>query len=278
VLTRIDRIQVATPDIAATAARWTELVGAEHHSDDVVAALGARRSRYRFADGWVELLAPDGDGAVAEAIERRGGAHLFAAGAASADVDELVLRFVERGHKVALEGGQALLGEEATGNHGLRLVVSPEATLPAVGAADFLYEVTNLVGDADTVTLEYADAFGLHPTAFVPIESSHYGYGGSLTLFDPERLHRFEVITPHEREKTMGRYFDKFGESLYMCFAESSQLADVRARCEEAGAPHTAVGDHTLFLHPAALGGVMLGLSRPTYAWTWSGHPERVTT
>jgi hypothetical protein len=74
----------------------------------------------------------------------------------------------------------------------------------------------------------------------------------------------------------MGRYFEKFGESLYMCFAESNQLASVAERCREVEAPITEVGKHTLFLHPGALGGVMLGLSRPTYAWTWSGHPERV--
>lgn len=31
-----------------------------------------------------------------------------------------------------------------------------------------------------------------------------------------------------------------------------------------------------LFIHPRALGGVMLGVSRTTHAWTWSGHPDRV--
>jgi hypothetical protein len=276
VLTRIDRIQVVTPEIAPTASQWGRLLGAEHDGDDAVAALGARRSRYRLGDGFIEFLEPDGAGAVADALATRGGAHIFAAGAASADVDELVLRFVERGHKVAVEGGQAFLDADATGGHGLRLVVSPEDDLPAVGAVDFLYEVTNLVGNADAVAAQYADALGLHPTAFVPIESSAYGYGGSLTLFNPDRLHRFEVITPHDRSKTMGRYFEKFGESLYMCFAESSQLTTVAERCREFEAPHTPVGDHTLFVHPAALGGVMLGLSKPTYAWTWSGHPERV--
>ena len=30
------------------------------------------------------------------------------------------------------------------------------------------------------------------------------------------------------------------------------------------------------WVHPPTLGGVMLGLSRPTMAWQWSGHPERV--
>ena len=31
-----------------------------------------------------------------------------------------------------------------------------------------------------------------------------------------------------------------------------------------------------LFLHPGALHGVMLGISRSSFAWTWSGCPERV--
>jgi hypothetical protein len=241
----------------------------------VVGALGARRSRYRLGDGWVEFLAPDGAGPVADALTARGGPHLFAAGAASRDLDELVLRFVERGVKVAVEGGQAFLDADATGGHGLRLVVSPAEDLPAVGAVDFLYEVTNLVGNAGAVAAQYADALALHPTAFVPIDSSHYGYEGSLTLFNAQKLHRFEVITPHDPTKTMGRYFGKFGASLYMCFAESSDMPAVAERCRDAGAPITEVEDHTLFLHPAALGGVMLGLSKPTYAWTWSGHPER---
>jgi hypothetical protein len=61
-----------------------------------------------------------------------------------------------------------------------------------------------------------------------------------------------------------------------MCFAESGDLPAVEARARQLDAPCTPVGDHTLFLHPKALGGVMLGLSRRTYAWTWSGHPERV--
>ena len=30
-------------------------------------------------------------------------------------------------------------------------------------------------------------------------------------------------------------------------------------------------------LHPRALAGSMLGVSRTTYAWTWSGAPERVS-
>jgi hypothetical protein len=39
--------------------------------------------------------------------------------------------------------------------------------------------------------------------------------------------------------------------------------------------PRDGTADN-LFIHPKALGGMMLGVSRATHAWTWSGHPERV--
>jgi hypothetical protein len=125
---------------------------------------------------------------------------------------------------------------------------------------------------------DYVETFGLDATGFVPIESGQYGYKGVLTLFDSthERLHRFEVINPHDTTKTMGRFFTKQGESLYMCFAEAPDIAAVADRAGVLGLPVTAVGDHTVFIHPQTLGGCMLGLSRPGYAWTWSGHPERV--
>jgi len=126
----------------------------------------------------------------------------------------------------------------------------------------------------------YADLFSLDAGAFEPIGSGNYGYEGSLTLFNREALDRFEVITPTDLSKTMGRFFEKIGESLYMGFAEAPDLDALEERFSEIGAPHTPERNreelHTVFLHPPALGGMMLGLSRPSYAWTWSGHPERV--
>jgi hypothetical protein len=69
-----------------------------------------------------------------------------------------------------------------------------------------------------------------------------------------------------------------------MAFAESHALGAIEARARERGVGHTPEpppegregGADTVFLHPDALGGMMLGLSRPTQAWQWSGHPERV--
>jgi hypothetical protein len=82
----------------------------------------------------------------------------------------------------------------------------------------------------------------------------------------------------------MGRFFKRHGETLYMAFAEADGLVDIEEKARALGAKVTAMGGagsanaqspDTLFVHPPALGGMMLGLSRRGYAWTWSGRPER---
>lgn len=284
VFTRVDRVQLAAPSRRDAAAGWVRLLGAEHDRDDRVAVLGALRSTYRLGSGFVEILEPDGAGRVADAVAARG-AHLYAAGVATDDLGAFVARLRPRGADPAVEGAQAFLDLADTGNHGLRLVVSTHRPGPCVGEIDFFYEVTNLVHDAAAVTAQYADRFGLDAAAFVPIASPHYGYAGTLTLFDRDRLDRLEVITPDRPGTTMYRFFERVGESLYMAFAESGRLAAIAERVAEAGAKATlvpaapqaaAAGLDTIFLHPPALGGMMLGLSRRTHAWIWSGHPERV--
>ncbi len=283
-LERIDRVQMVVPDAAAAAEGWTTLLGAEPAAQDKVAGLAARRTSLRLGNGWIELLEPDGAGVVADAVRSRG-PHLFAAGASTRELDALLERIRKHGIDPLVEGGQAFLDAAATGGHGLRVVLSREESLPAVGAVDFFYEVTNLVADASKASAECQELFGLDASAFVPIDSDHYGYDGALTLFHPDALHRFEVITPHAPKNTMGRFFAKQGESLYMAFAESRELGAIEARARECRAGHTpesraeqrkGADPHTLFLHPSALGGMMLGLSGPTVAWRWSGHPERV--
>jgi hypothetical protein len=282
-LKRIDRVQMAVPDRAAVAKRWSELLRAEPAGEDRVTSLGALRTRLRLGSGFVELLEPDGSGRIAEAVAKRG-AHLYAAGAATDDVAALVAHLRSRGIEPAEEGGQVFVDPTTEGEVGFRVVVSPNEELPPVGDVDFFYEATLLVADAEVAAERCSSIFALDPEAFVPIDSKHYGYAGTLTLFDRDQLGRFEVIAPYDPVKTMGRFFSRFGESFYMAFAESSALSTIEARARELGVGHTPEppsegreGDaNTVFLHPAALGGMMLGLSRPTQAWQWSGHPERV--
>jgi hypothetical protein len=282
-LKRIDRLQVAVPDRSVAAESWTRILGAEPAGEDRIACLGASRTRLRLGDGFIELLEPDGAGSLSDAVAKRG-AHLYAAGATTDDLDGLVAHLRSQGLDASLEGGQAFLDPVAAGEVGFRVVLSADEKRDAVGNLDFFYETTLLVSNAPEAAASCARIFALDPDAFIPISSEEYGYDGTLTLFDRDRLGRFEVISPNEPSKTMGRFFGRFGESFYMAFAESHTLTDIETRARELGAGFTLVppeenrtgGADTLFLHASALGGMMLGISRPTQAWQWSGHPERV--
>jgi hypothetical protein len=158
------------------------------------------------------------------------------------------------------------------------VVVSPEEVRSPVGLMRNLYEATHLTEDAQRSTGDIARVFGLDASAFVPIRSEQYGYDGTLTLFNAERLDRVETIHPFDETKTMGRFFKRFGPSLYMCYGETDDLTVLRERVKSM-APQDWTGsdenDDGLFIHPRALGGVMLGVSRTSHAWTWSGYPER---
>ncbi|MEB2286007.1 MAG: hypothetical protein OZ922_15165 [Myxococcales bacterium] len=281
-LSRIDRIQLAVADRHAAALAFTRLLDAAVAGEDAVAPLAARRTTLAVGRAAIELLEPDGAGAVAEHLASAGPG-LFAAGVASPDLEALRRRFIDRRVDFAETADQILLAPAASGGTGLRCVVSAARDLPAApGLVSHLYEVTNLVVDWEAAARDYAELFALDPTGFCPITSEEYGYRGTLTMFAPhERLDRIEVITPFALEKTMGRYMTKRGPCLYMCFAEAPDLAIVRARLEE-HAPHDWTGPaavpapDTLFIHPRALGGLLMGVSRTSVGWTWSGHPERV--
>jgi len=279
-LTHVDRVQVVVADRRATAVGYQRLLGAEIIREDRVRGLAVRRTVLQIGRSEVELLEPEGAGAAAEFLAHTKGG-LFAAGFATADMARLRTHLAARGIDVMEEGGQLFVSPERLGLPGFRAVVSAATDLPAVGALRHLYEATLLVDSFATVVARVATVFGLDEAHFVPIRSAEYGYEGMLTLFHPDRLDRMEIITPNEPAKTMGRLFARRGACWYMCFAEADDLLPIRARLlEHAPTQWTGPRDSptvdTLFIHPPALGGVMLGVSRTTFAWTWSGHPERV--
>ncbi|MEQ8858890.1 MAG: hypothetical protein RIC56_09600 [Pseudomonadales bacterium] len=282
-LQAMDRVVLAAAD-ARCGRVWERLLGAEPAGSSVHPALGARAHRWRLGNGWLEILVPDGDGIVGYALEARG-PHLFAGGFTTADLGAFARHLDDIGIEPLWDGKRLVLDETASGIPGLRLLVDAHRPQPAVGLIDRFYELTDLVADADRETARAAEVLGLDAAAFEPIASDTYGYRGSLTLFDPARLDRLEIITPESPGTTMRRFFDRNGSGLYMAFAETGNLVEIERRARGSGLGHTSdpapgqrdsLGPHTVFLHPKTLGGMMLGLSRRSYAWTWSGHPERV--
>lgn len=283
-LLEIDRVQLATPDAKAAARLWVERVGAEQVARDRVRALDAKRITLRAGSSDIELLEPDGEGLVGDELKRRGRAHLFAAGASARDPDAVADHAKRKGARHESENDQHFLAVEIEGAP-VRFVITEERDREPAGSLDFLYEVTLLAADQAGAVARVADLFALDKAHFTTITSETFGYTGVLTLFRAGELHRFEVITPTDAQKTMGRYYAREGASFYMAFAESAQILDIESNAKAAGAgltverPQTRAASETpdqLWLHPPTLGGMMLGISRPTMAWQWSGHPERV--
>lgn len=283
-LSRIDGVVLAVPERAPVAAAFARLLDAPLLREDASRALAARRSVLALGRSRVELLEPDGAGPVARFLaERRPG--IFAAALAAPEPEALRAHLRGLGAEVAEEERRLWLEPEAVGVPGLRAVISPEEEREAAGLATGLYEVTSLVDDAKTASDAVARSFALDPARFVPIRSEAFGYEGTLTLFREGALDRLEVITPTDPGKTLGRFHRKLGPGFYMAYAESERTGELRERLEEhaprdwtpsrASERSETEPPENLWIHPAALGGVMLGVSRTDFAWAWSGRPER---
>jgi catechol 2,3-dioxygenase-like lactoylglutathione lyase family enzyme len=274
-LERVDRVQLAVRDRAAAAATFAALLGAVTVRDDQLRLYAANRTIVQAGESEFELLEPAGEGAVSQYLERWGEG-LFAAGFSTHDTAALSRALDGAGVHFTDEGEQLFIAPEQT--RGMRTVISPFSTREPVGVISFLYEVTNIVDDWQDAAAFYAGAFGLDASRFSRLHSERWGYGGTLTLFDPPaRLDRIELTQITEPSLAMGRFFARRGPSIYMCYAETPDVNAVRQRLEARSARYTPQPEEPeggLFIHPSALHGMLMGISRTDLAWLWSGRPE----
>jgi hypothetical protein len=273
-LERVDRMQLATRDRQDAAATFAAVLGATVVREDSVRCLGAHRTVVRAGSAEFELLEPSGEGPVADHLSERPEG-IFAGGFGARDVNALAGHLHGKGIEFTEEGGQLFIAAEKT--RGMRMVIGPFDDTRASGLITNVYEVTNIVSDHQAAATFYAETFALDSSRFCPINSEHWGYLGTLTLFDPPaRLDRIE-ITQTNQPLAMGRFYERRGESVYMCYAETEDTAPIVAALESRGARYTAGredGGGNIFLHPTALCGMLMGVSRTNLAWTWSGRPE----
>jgi catechol 2,3-dioxygenase-like lactoylglutathione lyase family enzyme len=275
-LSYVDRVQLAVRDRAAAERTFADYFDARKEREGDLRLYNARRSVIRAGASEFELLEPAGDGAVAQHLDRWGEG-LFAAGFSTLDLPALCKRLDASSVSWREEGGQVFIEAEHT--PGMRIVLSAEARREPVGLVRWLYEVTNIVDDHAQAAAFYARTFGLDATRFSPIASKDYGYMGQLLLFDPpDRLDRIELSQITDPERAMGRFAAKRGQSIYMCYVETDHVAEIIERLERLGRPFARRRDEHnpegLFVHPKALHGVLLGVSRTDLAWLWSGRPE----
>jgi hypothetical protein len=275
-LTRVDRMQLAVRDRKAAEQTFAETLGAEKVREDGIKLLNAHRSVVQAGISEFELLEPAGDGPVAAHLDRWGEG-LFAGGFSTPDLTALSERLTSKGVAWQEEHGQLFIEPDQT--PGMRMVISPDIERRPAGLISWLYEVTNIIDDHESAARFYAEAFGLDASRFSPIKSKDYGYKGQLTLFDPPgRLDRIELSQITDPERAMGRFAQKRGQSIYMCYVETDHVPEIIDRLEKRGARHARRKDEHnpegLFIHPSALHGTLMGVSRTNLAWNWSGRPE----
>jgi predicted enzyme related to lactoylglutathione lyase len=277
-LKRVDRVQIAVPDLDAAETIVAGIFAAERIRRDEVPLLHARRSTMQAGASLVELLAPDGAGPVRD-FTGRWNSGLFCVGFSVEDLDAAARHLEGQGARFERAGGQLWLDPAAT--FGMRVVLSLKHERAAVGAIKWTYEVTNVVRDWRAASDRYAKLFGLDASKFVPIESKDFGYTGTLTMFDkPARLDRIEIAEITDPSGAMGRFHAKRGDSLYMFFVETDDVAAIAKRIEARGGSARVwrtdkAGAAEMFIHPREFMGVLVGVSRTEQAWTWSGDPDR---
>jgi catechol 2,3-dioxygenase-like lactoylglutathione lyase family enzyme len=277
-LKRVDRVQIAVANCNAAEEVVEEVFGGELVRRDKAATLCARRSTMQAGSSLIELLEPDGAGPVQEFVSKWGSG-LFGAGFSVDDPDAAAHHLTKTGVNFEQSAGQLYLDTGAT--FGMRAVISQHQERAPVGAIKWAYEVTNVVADWKAASDRYARIFGLDAAKFSPIESTQFGYTGTLTLFDPPaRLDRIEIAQITDANLAMGRFHQRRGDSLYMFFVETDDVGALEQRLKARGARFAAhrkdeAGLAELFIHPSAFLGVLVGVSRTEHAWTWSGDRAR---
>jgi catechol 2,3-dioxygenase-like lactoylglutathione lyase family enzyme len=267
---------LAVRDREAAADTFRSILGAERVRENTSRLLGARRTVVQAGISEFELLEPMGEGLVAAHLERWDEG-ILAVGFSAADLSALGGRLSQRGVSYSEEDGRLWVASDQT--PGMNVVLSPDEERSPVGLIKWLYEVTNIVDDHERAAAFYADAFGLDSTRFSPIHSDRYGYTGQLLLFNPpQQLDRIELTQITEPSLAMGRFAASRGQSIYMGYVETDDVAAVQRRLDERGARYAGRSDapnpEGLFIHPTALHGMLMGVSRTNLAWSWSGRPE----
>lgn len=281
-LDRVDRMLMAVTSRQKASETFARLLGAEPAREAPSDWLGAEGAIMSIGESEVELWEATGPGPIRDYIERWGEG-LFAAGYSTPWPQALAARLEQKDAPFTRADDRLYIPGTTTA--GLPMVISPSARRPRVGPVSFFYESTNsLDSDWRKVRDRYVDLFGLDPKHFSPISSDRFGYEGTLTLFDPDRLDRIELSqTFADRPGAMRRFVERRGgDSLNMCYIETHDFDALKSRLMAAGASLTPregrIEDERdgCWVHPRSLHGLLLGISRETVAWSWSGRPDRV--
>ena len=279
---KVDRIIVVVNDLDNAEKNYSGILGAERLRDYHSTFLDGDVRVMQLGASQVELCQPTSDGLAASRLERSGEGLLFG-GVSVSNLDKFAAHLDAKGIEFTQADRRIYTNDDKL--YGLPLVVSASSSQSANQAnplTAYLYELTMVLKTQwSKVADDYTDYFQLDADRRVGITFPRFGYEGALLMFNDEHLDRIELSEAHDPAFPMGRFSAKHGDGLYMCYVETNDLAQVIERLEHQDAKYvrrtrTPVEHDGLWVHPSALNGVLMGVSRKTLAWQWSGKPERV--
>lgn len=276
----VDRILVAVRSLEDAERNYSNILAAHKIDDFESSWLNARVRRMALGSTQVELCEPLGTGVTQKHLDRWGEGLMFG-GASTFDLDTYATRLAA--NNVQFSKADDRLYLDSADLHGLPLVVScTQERARSAGPVEFLYELTMVLRSSwQDVAQRYSQGLGLQPERNVGITFERFGYVGTLMMFNADRLDRIELSEAHDPAFAMGRFSAKRGDALYMCYVQADDLAGVITRLERHGQRYTRrtqtpMERDGLWIHPSALNGVLMGVSRHSLAWQWSGRPDRV--
>tara|TARA_B100000029_G_scaffold516508_2_gene630402 strand:+ start:1811 stop:2620 length:810 start_codon:yes stop_codon:yes gene_type:complete len=262
----INTIQLVTNNNDLVCNQWQKLLSAQKVSQDTVDTLNAKRTILYAGNAKVELLEQLGDGEVAKFLSSNPRGGLFSVGLSTTNLEKFTASLDSKNISYITEKEQIYIDETLTTEGGLRVVVSTFEKNEISGLLNRFFEVSYLVSSPDTISSELATKFRLNQANFDLTESKEFGFTGFHTYINDSCTDDIEVIHPLDETNTMGRFFKNKGPGLYMCFAESSNMNEIRSRANEIlpggwiGSTDENTIPESAFLHPKLLGGVMVGV------------------
>lgn len=280
-LNGIDRIVVAVNDLEQAVANYEYLLDAKLVRCWKSPYLAAEVAEMKIGGSAVELCVAEGEGWISNKLQSREG--LAAGGICVSNLQGYAKYLQDAGVQFSQAEGRIYIPGAQL--HGLPLVITEgEKTIDRSPDAlvTHLYELTVVLDTSwDTVAQNYSKKLGIDRQYEVPITFERFGYTGTLMKFSADQLDRIELSEAHDENFAMGRFSKRHGDGLYMCYVETNNLAEIIRRLEARNGKWTRRTTETverdgLWVHPSMLHGVLLGISRDTLAWGWSGDASKI--
>jgi hypothetical protein len=264
VLTALDRIVVATRERRPVVDALCSVFDAEVVGRDSLPLWAAERTTVQAGVSEIEILEPDGVGALADFIGRRGPG-LFAVGFASAALEEFRAHLETQGVSFERYERQLFLtSDKGVDLPGLNLIITPAEERERAGLLQRLCGATLLhravkLGDAGDA---WTRLLGVRSSRLSKVSEAIPGVTGTVVRFGEDVMSHLAILEPWGNSTPIARFYVRHGPGIYLATAISEKLDAIRERLgSEAHAAPARPAEGLLLIPSRLLGGARLAVS-----------------